>query len=345
MKYLLAIISLVCLLVGVLVSPVGATDVTVTASPSNPAEAPTVTASNATDISISSAVLHGNITDIGGGDVPLRGFEWGFATGNYTYSWNGTGSFGVGVFERYINSLPLNTQVFWRAYAENDVGRGNSTELSFWTSGVLYAPTNFTITQIGPSSVSVNWTKGIGAENTVVRGSIGGFPRTVSDGWLAYSGNGTSCIIEDINLSTGSLYVRAWSEAGGEYSEDYAEASIGGDTLYMIAFLALGIFFMWLAWKSRELLICLVSFFIWLALALWLFFSNASIFDLSQGYVQILAYVFFIVGFVPLLWSMNQEIRHEAEGQKWTTYGKPPKTRKISPAEAHRKRLRDRMGR
>jgi len=345
MKYLLAIISLASLLVVVLASPVGATDVDITASPSNPTEVPTVVASNATDVSISSAVLHGNITDHGGGDITSRGFDWGFTSGSYLYSWNGTGSFGVGEFERYINSLPLATRVFWRAWAVNDVGRGNSTELSFWTLGVLYAPTNFTATQVGPGSINFTWIKGLGAENTVLKVSMDGCPSDYEDGYLVYSGNGTSVVVEGWALTLTTYCIRAWSEAGGQYSEDYAEVKIGGDTLYMIAFIGIALFFTWLAWRSRQLLICLVSFFIWLALALWLFFSSASIFDLSEGYVQILAYVFFMISFVPLIWSMNQEIRHEAQGQRWTTYGQPPKEKKVSAADRYRKNLRGRLGR
>lgn len=330
---------------GVVSSQVSAEDVPVTASPSYPTEAPDVTASNATDVSVSLALLHGNVTDNGGGSIIYRGFEWGLSSGSYSWSWNETGDFKEEEFSRLVNSLPLDTQVYWIAFAANTIGRGNSTEQSFRTLGVLYAPTNFTATQIGPGSINFTWVKGLGAENTVLRVSMDGYPSDYEDGYPIYSGNGTSVVVEGWALTLTTYCVRAWSESGGQYSEDYAEVKIGGDTLYMIAFIGIALFFTWLAWRSRQLLICLVSFFIWVALALWLFFSNASIFDLSEGYVQILAYVFFMISFVPLIWSMNQEIRHEAQGQRWTTYGQPPKDKKVSAADRYRKNLRGRLGR
>ena len=68
---------------------------------------PTVIANPATNITHSTAILQGEITRTGNNDPSVRGFEWGFSTGNYTQSWNETGSFGVGTFPHTVTNLTL----------------------------------------------------------------------------------------------------------------------------------------------------------------------------------------------------------------------------------------------
>ena len=233
------------LLLAVLVSAVSAEEpsITVTVNMTVVADTatdpPTVTANNATDVTSSTAILHGNITATGGGNSHTIGFDWGFSTGNYTESWNTTGSFGLGTFQHEITDLPVETAVFWRAFAINSVGRGNSTELQFTTLGALpLAPTDFTI-EAGPSSIIISWTMGIGAELTVIRGSMNGYPTSVTDGYLVYSGNGTSVTVDGFTSDTPTIYYSAWSWNEHGYSEDYAQGLIGGE---MMAMLILGLF-------------------------------------------------------------------------------------------------------
>jgi len=236
MKLLAIVILGVLLTFGVATPIVASTDITVVATP--PTLAPVVTASNATDITNDFAILHGNIADTEGDDASLRGFEWGLSTGNYTWSWNETDSFSIGEFEHTINSLPLGTQVFWRAFAINSAGQGNSTEQSFWTLAIPSPPTNFTITQIGANSISLNWTKGIGAETTIIRGSESQYPNSITDGYLVYTGSGNSTKIENLDLSMSGHYYSAWSRNSYGYSTDHAQASVGGN---MIAIIAIGL--------------------------------------------------------------------------------------------------------
>jgi hypothetical protein len=199
---------------------------------------PTVTSTNATSITNVRAVLHGDITDTGGKNAVLRGFEWGLESGNYTWSWNETDSFPEGPFQHEVTDLASCTQYFWRAFATNDVGQGNSTEQSFWTLCTPSAPTNFTITQSSPSSANITWNKGIGAEYTVIVGSDNKYPANINDGYLVYNGTGTTCIVEDLSLWSTTYQFKAWSWNSYGYSTDYAEGSIGGN---MIALAIIGL--------------------------------------------------------------------------------------------------------
>jgi len=218
----------VLLAIGLMAIPVAVhgdeTEVTVLATPMHP---PTVVSSNATDITGTTARVHGNMTDTGGQDAHTVGFEWGFASGNYTEDWSAVGSFEAGAFTRVISGLPGNTEVFWRAFAENDAGRSHSIERSFVTLAVLDPPTDFTITQIGPNSLNITWTPGPGATSIIIRVSEDGYPATVTDGYLVYSGNSTFVVVDGLSLSTVIYYFRAWSYNDIDYSVGYAQASAG----------------------------------------------------------------------------------------------------------------------
>ena len=257
------LLSLLLALLGLLSVPVAAvgSNVTITADPSYATVAPNVTASNATGITGSEATLHGNVTDMGGGTITMRGFEWGIETGNYTSSWNETGSFATGIFDHQIGDLSFCTEVFWRAYATNDYGQGNSTEQSFTTSCYPSAPTNLTITQSGPSSITITWTKGTGANTTIIRASADGYPTGVTGGYQVYSGNGTSVTISGFAFDMTASYFRAWSHNSYGYSPDYAQGSVGNPIGVPAIIFAVGLcgFALWKKdWIRVLLSICII---------------------------------------------------------------------------------------
>lgn len=203
------------------------TNVTVTADPSYATEPPTVTASDATGVGTDSGTLQGEVTDNGGGDITMRGFEWGTETGNYTSSWNQTGSFTIGTFDHEITDLGFCTEIFWRAFAANSYGQGNSTEESFTTACLPSAPTDFTVTQIGINSANITWTMGYAATSTVIVVGEGTCPANQTDGLEVYAGNGTSVIINGLMFELTTYCYRAWSLNEYGYSIDYAEDTIG----------------------------------------------------------------------------------------------------------------------
>jgi len=199
--------------------------------------APTVSSTAATGVASTTALLHGSIDDDGNVACTMRGFQWGLASGNYTYSWNETGTYHEGAFTHTISSLPLGTQIFWIAFATNPIGSDNSSERSFWTLSLPLAPTNFQATQTGPSDYNLTWTQGLGANWTIVRGSESGYPTSITDGYLVYNGTGESVGVSGLDVSSTSYYYSAWSENAYGVSLDYAQTRIQGAV--SMAFIAL----------------------------------------------------------------------------------------------------------
>lgn len=249
-----------------------AIDVTITATPAY-VGVPIVTCSSAINITSTSGVLVGNIVHIGGANATTRGFDWGYSTGNYTWSWNETGNFGTGVFYHEITGLTLEAQVFWRAFAINTNGQGNSTECSFLVgSGLPLPPTDFEITQTSADSANLTWTMGVTADRTIIRGSDNGYPSSITDGYLVYNGTGTLASVEGLLLSTNAYYYRAWSWNIYGYSLDYAQTRIGGDMQAILMFgllflVAIGFIVVYL-WK-REMWLGIAAGTVWVATAIY----------------------------------------------------------------------------
>lgn len=94
--------------------------------------------------------------------------------------------------------------------------------------------------------------------------------------------------------------------------------------------------------SSRNILLAFSSSMIWFSLFMWLFFSPTPPLDVSKNWVQILAWVFLMLTFVPFLMRIDTEIRHERRGQKWTTWGTPPEERRSNATEEYKALIRRR---
>ena len=95
--------------------------------------APTVTTSQVTNITQTTATGGGNVTSDGGATVTERGICWGTShnpttSGSYANSGTGTGSFTVN-----MAGLTANTTYYVRAYAINSAGTSYGSEVSFTT--------------------------------------------------------------------------------------------------------------------------------------------------------------------------------------------------------------------
>lgn len=95
--------------------------------------APTLTTDAATNIAMTKATLNGTITDTGGENPTVRGFEWGTSTGVYTEDWHENGSFSAEAFTTDITGLSYSTTYYYRSYATNTAGTGYGSEVSFTT--------------------------------------------------------------------------------------------------------------------------------------------------------------------------------------------------------------------
>lgn len=114
---------------------------------------PTVTTSNVTDITSTSAICGGVVANSGGADVTARGVCWSISenpTINDSHTNDGTGT---GSYTSNITNLIENTTYYVRAYATNEVGTAYGEQKIFTAGTNVTAPT---VTTNDVSSVTSN---------------------------------------------------------------------------------------------------------------------------------------------------------------------------------------------
>lgn len=186
---------------------------------------PTVTTDNSTSVEETTATLYGNITDTGGENADIRGFQWGTSTGVYSTNVTEAGNFSTGSYNLGATGLPEGDKIFWRAEAHNSEGWGYGSELTLHTKPV--EPDTLAVTDQDHESIDLSWNKGTGAEYTIIRHDTGGYPADYNSGTLSYNNTGTSCTVSGLNAGQ-IYYFRAWSistDDGNTYSDSYAEVT------------------------------------------------------------------------------------------------------------------------
>jgi hypothetical protein len=137
--------------------------------------APVITSPTATAITATSATLGGTITSDGGSAITERGTVWKASAG-VTIADNklAEGGTTTGTFAHSRISLPSGTQIFYRAYATNDIGTTLSDEESFYTLAVepTNHPSGFTAEETSASAITVTWTDAVpAAAGYLIKGS------------------------------------------------------------------------------------------------------------------------------------------------------------------------------
>jgi len=100
-----------------------------------PTTIPTVTTQDAIVTSNTTATGNGNITDKGGLDVDVRGFDWDIDSGiPYSNNATDTGNFTTGAYIKALTGLPAGTTIYYRAKVHNSAGWGYGSELTFATN-------------------------------------------------------------------------------------------------------------------------------------------------------------------------------------------------------------------
>jgi len=225
------------------------------------------------------------------------------------------------------------------------VEAGSSTDVTITVSGyVCGSPTGLTFIYISDFELGISWTKGVDAANTMLRMAYGRVPDGRDDGYLVYYGVSDNFTDSNIDFSGLTLppYYRAWSQnAGGLWEEigSHGEANFMSSSWMLMVFMGFAIALMVINFRRRNILLAVAASMVWLALAVWLFLGSSAPIGLDASWKTILAWVFFIMLFVPLLLQMDTEIKMEGpKGKRWSTWGAEPE-RKPSAYENYRDQL------
>ncbi len=96
------------------------------------AAVPAVTTEAATSVGTDSATLNGTITDTGGENCDIRGFDYGLTT-DYGSEVTESGSFETGSFSQVLSGLSPETTYYYRAKAHNSAGWSYGADMEFTT--------------------------------------------------------------------------------------------------------------------------------------------------------------------------------------------------------------------
>ena len=184
---------------------------------------PEVTTLAATNIGTTTARLRGYV-DFDGNETCEYRFQWGTATGVYTFSTAWTGAVTTGqYFYADLSGLVMDTDYFFVAELRNSVGDDVGAELSFKTEFELLPPTTFSAHATSGTEISLSWVKPSGGDNTRIQMKAGSYPANVNDGTTVYTAEGSSTTVGGRTPGT-TYYFRAWSEAEGDFSANYTNA-------------------------------------------------------------------------------------------------------------------------
>jgi uncharacterized protein (TIGR02145 family) len=200
---------------------------------------PVLTTNPASNVTVNSAAISGEITDDGGSPVTTRGICWGTEVDPSIDGLHTNNGAGVGIFSTAITGLSPNTIYHARTYAENNVGIAYGNEIVFITGIAAPELTTTSISEITTSTAvsGGNITYDGGAEITARGVCWSTDPQPdLSD---SFTTNGTGA--ESFNstmtgLTSGSkYYVRAyaknsaWTVYGDEVTFNTKIADVEGN--------------------------------------------------------------------------------------------------------------------
>jgi len=180
-------------------------------------ELPTISTTDVSDITPTSAISGGNITADGGAPITVRGIVWStLANPTIDLSTKTNDGTGTSSFLSSIIGLTANTKYYVRAYATNEAGTAYGTEVSFTTlDGIIVLTTN-QINTITPSSAASGGSiSSDGGVNITAKGLVWSTSTnpTIALNTKTNEGSGInafSSTVTGLNLNT-KYYVRAYA--------------------------------------------------------------------------------------------------------------------------------------
>lgn len=212
-------------------------------------ELPSVTTTMATEITETSAISGGTVTDDGGTEVVARGICWSTSqnpTIDNEYTSDGAG---MGDYQSVMTDLMPNTMYFVRAYATNSEGTAYGEEISFTTLSAAELPAVATtaVTEITQTSAvgGGDVTDDGGAEVTArgVCWSISPNP-TLDDEYTSDGGGlGDYQSVMDNLMPNTTYYVRAYAtnNVGTAYGDELSFTTLDDGTINGYEYVDLGL--------------------------------------------------------------------------------------------------------
>ena len=194
----------------------------------------TLTTTNATEITVSSALVGGNITDDGGAEITERGICWSKTQNPTLSSAHSTEGTGSGSFTHRIEQLEENTTYYYRAYATNACSTYYGTQKSFRTTIGLPSVTTAYISDVTATTAqSGGNVTDDGGFNVTARGicwNTMGTPDINDPHTTNGSGNGNfTSNMTGLTVGT-TYYVRAYAtnSHGTSYGNEYSFTTTNG---------------------------------------------------------------------------------------------------------------------
>jgi len=146
---------------------------------------------------------------------PTTWFVYGSTT-NYGNTTNNQTKNTVDDINANITGLPEGTLHHYQVVAKNDAGTSYGSDKAFLTKPLI--PISLTVTQYNTTQINLTWTKGTGANNTIIeRNATGQTAWTRGSGTEIYNGSATN--YEDTALHFGTTYYyQAWSHTEWTYN-------------------------------------------------------------------------------------------------------------------------------
>ena len=171
------------------------------------------------------------------------------------------------------------------------VSAGTTADITITATGIVIgAPGGFTLTYVSDYEIQIDWSKALGAENTMVRAAVGRYPTDITDGYLVYYGDGVTATDTGISLdeTAAPVYYRAWSQTAlGVWSPVWAEGLMEGIGVIIVGIAALilvALIAMGLAWQMKTMMFAIVGTFVMLMTGFFAYTKIETDGDLFWGF-------------------------------------------------------------
>lgn len=228
------------------------------------------------------------------------------------------------------------------------------------TAWVFGYPGGFTVTYVNDNYVDLTWTNPPDSVNTTVRAAFGHVPEDITDGYQVYLGVGENCSDTALTLASPEIvYYRAWTETEEGWGELFASADTG--ELMSASFLFIGLIVLalgvtGLSFARRSIVLSMGAAVGWLVLGTLLVTTPTILgpYDLTDGWVQVLVFLPFMMSVGCLLWFVSgigktKVTMTDTTGRTWGMWERPPvekvSSRSQQVREKHKSRLRSIRGR